>query len=449
MVLKVGNGPAVLSAVPSTVVLWLGCLVVGDLLAGTAVANDWPHWRGPTRNGLVDEDSGYRRGVWIAGKSVWERNVGTGSTSPLVVGRRVYVMGWDGRRDNVYCLDAVDGSEIWKIAYPAPKFGRHACGDQGAYSAITSTPEYDPATGYLYTLSIDGDLNCWDTARRGRKVWGMNLYDRYRAVRRRKIGSSGQRDYGYTGSPLVRGETLIVEVGSSQGNLVGFDKRTGRQVWASESKDQGGHTGGPVPISVEGVPCVAVLTLDHLLVARLDKGREGKTVARYRWVTEFANNIASPAVHQNFVLITSGYNHNAICKLKVTLEGATRVWQKRQCSKVCSPVIYNGHVYWVWRRPVCLDFRTGELKWTGRSAFGDAGSCIATSDGRLIIWGGRGELVLAETADRSPGGYKELARKRTAARSDVWPHVVLCGGRLYCKDRQGSLKCFEVEGSGK
>jgi len=266
--------------------------------------------------------------------------------------------------------------------------------------------------------------------------------------RRAKIGRSGQRDYGYTTSPLVHGDTLIVEVGSPQGTLMGFDKRTARRRWTSEARDQAGHNGGPVPITVEGVPCVAVHTLDNLLVARVDQGNEGKTVAQYPWQTEWANNITTPAVHENYVLITSGYNHQTMCKLEVTLQGAKKVWEKPHYSKVCTPVVHDGHIYFVWRNPNCLDFDTGEPKWIGKPHFSDAGSCIITADDRLILFGKQGDLVLAETARRSPSEYKELARLDGIFRTDAWPHVVLSNGLLFCKDHRGNLRCYDLRSSG-
>jgi len=413
-------------------------------LRAAADGQDWPHWRGPTRDGITGEDSGFDRGVWPPKNPLWERNVGSGASSPLVVGARVYVLGWRDGRDHLACLEAATGSELWTTSYACPEYGRHATGDQGLYSGATSTPEYDPQTGYLYTLSTDGDLHGWDTNQRGRAVWRLNLYEAFDVSRRKKIGRSGQRDYGYTTSPLVHGDWLIVEVGASQGNLIAFDKRTGARRWSSASHDQAGHTGGPVPMTVAGVPCAAVLTLSHLLVVRLDRGREGTTVAEYPWETEFANNIATPAVSGDCVLVTSGYNHDALCKLKISLDGATKLWQQPYFSQVCSPTIREGRIYWVWNKPTCLDWETGSLVWQGPSRFGDAGSSILTSDGRWIFFAGRGELVLAETAGRSPREYRELARTGPIADDDVWPHAVLSHGRLYLKDRRGSLGCYAL-----
>ena len=77
-------------------------------------------------------------------------------------------MGWQGGEDHVRCLEAKTGKPVWTVSYKCPQYGRHATGDEGAYSGPTSTPEYDIATGYLYTLSCDGDLNCWDAGAGGK-----------------------------------------------------------------------------------------------------------------------------------------------------------------------------------------------------------------------------------------------------------------------------------------
>jgi outer membrane protein assembly factor BamB len=180
------------------------------------------------------------------------------------------------------------------------------------------------------------------------------------------------------------------------------------------------------------------------VVVRLDAGHEGKTVAEHPWETDFGNNIASPTVHENFVLITSSYNHQAMCKLRITLKGAAVEWQSPISSSVCSPVVHKGHVYVAWQKLRCLDFQTGKPKWEG-AIVGDPGSVIVTRDDRLIVWGLRGKLVLAESAARSPERYKELSVRDKLGADLAWPHVVLAAGRLLCKDRAGNLMCWKVE----
>jgi len=415
------------------------------LISGSAFvcADDFPHWRGPQRNGIVSEFSGWSNGKWLPEKSAWTASVGSGASSPLVVGARVYTLGWSGGKDTLRCLDARDGKELWSVEYRSPEYGRFHMGDEGLYSGATSTPEYDPDAKFLYTLGCDGDLHCWDTQAKGKKVWSLNLYAEYKAERRPKLTRAPQRDYGYTSSPLVHGDWLLVEIGSSKGSLVAFDKKTGKQLWLSEIKDEAGHTGGLAPITIEKTACVAVLTQRNLAVIRLDAGNEGKTLATYPWITDFANTIAGPAVHNDCVLLAAAYNHNAMVKVKITSKGAAKLWQKPYPSKVCTPVIHQGSVYVAWQKVRCIDWATGDLKWEG-GTIGDPGSCLITADDRLIVWGQRGKALLLETAKRSSKKYEELALREGIFKDLAWPHVALADGQLYCRDRSGNLACFVV-----
>jgi outer membrane protein assembly factor BamB len=197
-------------------------------------------------------------------------------------------------------------------------------------------------------------------------------------------------------------------------------------------------------MTVAGIPCVAVHNFEGLLVARLDGRNIGKTVAEYPWKTAFANNIATPDVAGDSIILTSHYNHVKTARFKVTLSGAEIVWEQPYASKVCSPVIVDGHVYFAWRQVHCFDFETGELKWQGGS-IGDPGSLIATRDHRLIAWGERGRLTLFDQARRSPEEYRELSAHQLLGETEAWPHVVLSEGRIFARDRAGNVVCVEIE----
>lgn len=417
------------------------------LITTSMAAADWPHWRGPQRNDIVDEPSGWNGSEWRLTES-WQANVGEGASSPLVIGDRVLVMGWSSGQEHLACLDSRSGKEIWRAGYEAPQYGRESTGDKGIYAAVSSTPEFDEQTGWIYSLGIDGDLRCWDLDENGAEVWSLNLYDRYQIGQRPDVGGkrggASRRDYGYTTSPLVEGNTLIVEVGDTQsGTVKGYDKRTGEELWSSDCRDEAGHTGGPVPLNVDGIPCAVVLTMRNLIVVRLDAGHEGETLAEYPWTTDFANNIPTPAISGNRILVTTSYNQAAMVCLEVSRSGLREVWKQVNPSGVCSPVIHDGHVYWAWRGIHCVDFATGEELWMGPKV-GTPGSCILTSDDKLIVLGDRGDLYLIETAASAPEAYTELAQKRLGFSSEAWPHVVLADARLYCRDRLGQLQCFHV-----
>ena len=419
-------------------------ILLASVVTAAARADDWPHWRGPTRDGRTKESSGFADGKWLDENPVWSGSFGAGGSSPIVTKGVAYFFGWGDNKDHLQAVDLKTGNKLWTTSYESPQYGRHATGDEGLYRGPSSTPEFDPATAILYTLSLDGELRAHDTKESGKLLWRVNLYDEYQMPQRPRIGRSGHRDYGYTTSPLVHGDWLIVEAGSPQGTLIAFDKRTGKQAWASGSKRLAGHTGGLVSMTIAGKPCVSVLTLTHVLVVRLDEGNIGETAAEYEWTTDFANNIATPAASGDKLLVTSGYNHAAICCLKVSLDGATKLWEQPYCSLICSPVIVDGRVYFAHEKMRCLDLETGKQLWEGGS-YGDAGSCIATADGRIIVFGGRGKLVLVAGAGQSPGEYRELAGLAGELfDTDVWPHVVLSDGHVLCKDREGRAKCFRT-----
>ncbi len=354
-------------------------------------------------------------------------------------------MGWQDGHDQVRCLDAKTGTPVWSTSYRCPQFARYAVGDKNAYSGPTSTPEYDAETGCLYTLSCDGDLNGWDTAHQGKRLWGMNLYDRFGVGQRpaSKLELDDLRDYGYTTAPYVHGDWLLVEVGANDGLLVAFDKQTGERRWASQYGGPAGHTGGFAPITVAGVPCVALLALDHLVVVRLDGGHEGQTVATYPWKTAWANNVLTPAVRDDCVLISAWHTHRSLCKLKITLGGAESLWEQPCASHVGSPVIQDDSIYLAGERLACFDWATGRLVWEGGS-YGNGGACIVTGDDKLIVSSDRGMIALVESARSSPGEYRQLARlAHLFSGGQSWPHPALADGLLYCKDRQGNLKCLE------
>lgn len=409
---------------------------------------DWPHWLGAGRNGLSAEHSRFRAAPWPAARPTWRTTVGEGASSPLAAGGRVYTIGWANNRDTVTCLDAATGAVVWQQHYPAPRYGRHATGDQGFYGGATATPELDLRSGYLYTLSADGDLHCWDTRAGGRRVWGFNLTQRYGVRQRTQVTrrAASLRDYGYTAAPLLLGNALLVEAGAPDGHVMAFDPRTGDRLWASASREQAGHAGGMAPITISGQQCIAVLGLRKLIVMAVESdgaAPPGRTVAEYSWEVDYGNCIPTPAVEGQHVLLTSAHNLRRMVKLHIAPGAAQPVWEQNVYSAVCTPVIHRGSVYWASQGLQCADLATGKLRWEG-GRFGQASSCLVTADGRVVVWSNEGDLALVEGAERSPGEYRELSLLPRLFHSEAWPQVVLAEGRLFCRARDGNLACFAL-----
>src|SRR5262245_53960883 len=86
----------------------------------SAQAADWPRFRGPEQNGISPETGLNAKALEGGAKVVWKGNVGTGFASITVANGRVYTMGNTATGDavdQVWCLDASTGKEIWKHSY--------------------------------------------------------------------------------------------------------------------------------------------------------------------------------------------------------------------------------------------------------------------------------------------------------------------------------------------
>src|SRR5436190_11891420 len=99
--------------------------------ASSAGADDWPVFRGPSRNGISAE----KARPWSS--IVWTAEVGTGFSSMVVAKGRVVTLGNANDSDTIYCFDAEKGSVLWKHAYPS------ALGDHYFKGGTTHTPTID------------------------------------------------------------------------------------------------------------------------------------------------------------------------------------------------------------------------------------------------------------------------------------------------------------------
>ena len=86
-----------------------------------------------------------------------------------------------------------------------------------------------------------------------------------------------------------------------------------------------------------------------------------------------------------------------------------------------------------------MDFESGQVKWS-RDGMG-TGS-LMSADGKLIILGEKGKLVIAEA---SPDQYKEVASAQILS-GKCWTVPVLADGRIYARNAAGRLVCIDVSG---
>jgi len=430
------------------------------LLSSVSISTDWHQWHGLDRDGATSESSGWPQG-WPP-EELWRMNVGPGASSPIIVKDRVYVMGWKDNSDHVYCLDthgkAGKPNVIWTKSYPCPAYSRNGARVNGYYRGVLATPVMDANTGFLYTLSCDGDLCCWEAYNRedpGRLRWRANFFSDYNAT-------SDKRDYGFLASPLLYGDWLIVEVGhSEEGTIWAFDKNNGTVKW--KSKHCGNRANGsPALIMIEGKPCVATICRDTFLVVRMDKGHEGETVVEYPWPSHFNESNPSPIVSGNKVLITmcesaGRRTHlttiNSLRKNDYTVKDYT----KQFFTSTSTAALHDGHLYFRSGKKVrSFDLNSGKMNWESGDIFAEnhamgaeVGNLLVTAkDSKMIIWDGmkEGNLVLAEASPNS--GWKELARingiLKKGKYEQGYPHVALSNGIIVCKNIEGDIVCLSL-----
>ena len=387
------------------------------IVCSTAQAADWPNYRGPNYDGISDE-TGFSTSWPESGpKVLWKYSLGTGFASMAVSNGRVYAMGNIDDNDFLYCLDAATGKEIWKKSYPCPLYAKMHEGGPCA----TPTVEGDA----VYTLSKDGDAIRFD-AKTGKVVWHKKL--------NKELGMK-HPTWHFSSSPLIVGDLVIYNAGTYG---VALNKADGNIIWQN-GKSASGYTTG-VPYTIGGQKAVVMAMCKELVGVN---PTTGKVMWKFPWKTSYDINAADAIVSGETIFISSGYNKGCAL-LKISGDDVTKVWQNKNMRNMinCS-VLWEGHIYGFDGQVggkgelTCLDLATGEKKW---SQGGMGTGSLMLADGKLIILGEKGKLVIAEA---TPAGYKELASAEILT-GKCWTVPVLANGKIYARNAAGQLVCVDV-----
>ncbi|MSU41446.1 MAG: alcohol dehydrogenase [Pedosphaera sp.] len=397
------------------------CIFWPVLMAGAvgAVADDWPHWRGPQRDG-ISREAGWKPEL---GKLAWRAKVGVGFSSMTVSQGRVYTMGCTGRRadnqETVVCLDAATGREIWHDTYPAQLLDNLHEGGPAA------TPTVDGAL--VFTLSKDGRLNCYEAAT-GRKQWTADLM--------KLTAMARPPEWGFAGSPLVVDDKVIVEATST----MAFDKKTGREIWRSQAFQPA--YGSTVVFKHAGKTLLCTLKTEGLVI--LDAAT-GKTVVAQDWRTSFRTNSTTPLVVGQHIFVSTGYQRG--CGL-FAFDGRAlkEVYTNKHLSNhMNNSIVLGAHVYGVDgnthmagpKQLVCLELATGKAVWR-QDGFG-CGSLMAVND-QLLVLSEAGKLSVGPA---SPKGFTPVATQQVLE-GRCWTMPVLSNARIYCRNAAGDLICLDA-----
>ncbi len=220
--------------------------------AVSAVAGDWPEWRGPARDGASAETQLPSRWSPAGEGLAWKAPYGSRST-PVVFGSRLYL--WNASVDTVkerdkvqerlLALDADTGKLIWEKRFNV----FHT--DVPVHRIGWASPSVDPATGNVYAFGVDGHLHALDAA--GKVLWQRQLTEEYG-----EISTHG----GRTVSPVIEGDLVIVSTLNSgwgdqsrgSNRYFAFDKKTGVAAWIStpQPKHYDTNYSTPTVVTVNG-----------------------------------------------------------------------------------------------------------------------------------------------------------------------------------------------------
>jgi outer membrane protein assembly factor BamB len=401
----------------------LGCrwiAVTAVACWASALAADWPQWRGPNRDGISAETG--LLDSWPAGgpRLVWKiQGLGEGYSSFAVVGDRLYTQGQQGNQEFVVAFDTTTGKELWKTAG-----GR--CFNESRGHGPRGTPTTDATR--LYALAADGTLLCLDTAT-GKRIWGMNIVEKF---------GGHVPTWGISESPLVDGDRVIVTPGGPDASVVALDKDTAKVLWQSQN-DPAGYSS---PMTIDGATTRIVVVFTARGVIGLDL-KTGELQWRYDKVANRTANIATPIVHDDYVFLSSDYGTGcALLKLTPGARGvsASEVYFNREMRNHYSTSVLVGDYVYGFSSGIlaAMKFLTGEVAWRDRSV--GKGS-VTYAEGRLYVLSEDGVMGLI---DATPHEYRERSRFEIHRGSyPTWTPPVIANGKLYVRE-QDNLYCYNI-----
>ena len=394
--------------------------LIGSVLSTEADDKDtaeWAQWRGPNRDGISSETGFLKSWPQEGPKVLWQIPLGDGYSGLSIAQGKIYTMFAEGDDEFVICLNASDGVEVWRF-----RSGTKFTEQRGDGPRSMPTVHGDS----VFALGTEGKLYALD-AHDGTKLWSHNFVEEFDS----KIPT-----WGFSSSPLIEGDLLIVEAGGKDEKaIVAFDKKSGNVVWTNHT-DEVGYS-SPIPIDFGGVRQIIFLTSKTLLSLAPENGQ---IYWKYSWPEGI--NIATPIfVPDDKIFISASYDKGAVL-LRMVADGdrigIEEVWKSRVMKNHFNSSVLQGNYLYGFDNAIltCIEANTGEEQWRHRGF--EKGSLLL-ADGHLIILGEGGKLALAEI---SPNEYIEKARFQLFD-DKCWTVPTLAGGKLYLRNQKEML-CLDL-----
>jgi len=387
-------------------------------------------WMGANRDGRVQS---LPRSLPVQPNILWERELTHSGLGGLAVWGRFVVFGdrdTADQRDVWRCLDAQTGKTLWEVIQAASGKLDYGNSPRTTPLMFQEVDQDGPVseTARAVLLGAFGDLLCVDLET-GLVEWRLNIAKRF--------GATGERPWGYCGSPLLIDGRLIVTPGSSTAAIAALDPDTGDVLWTGMG--QGVGHGSLVVATLGGRRQIVGHDQKSLVGWDIEKGQQLWQVTP---INEGDFNVATPVVDAGKLYISTENN-------------GTRVFQFDQSGSIIQqPVAFNAKLHPDMSTPLIagerlvavhrllyvLNVRNG-LKEVARirdPAFGDYAASI--TDGKRFLIFGKGELLLVDPL--SDPAILDRCRVFDQA-LEIYSHPALVEDRLFIRGDR-SLRCIQL-----
>lgn len=426
-------------------------VVFGIVAVSIAAADDWPQFRGPTRDGISKEKGLLKN--WPKGgpKLLWTyKDAGLGHSSFSVVKGVLYTLGTDydakdpnnsAKDEYVIALDVKNGKELWRVKYASLYTTKgNSYGD-----GPRATPTIDGSL--LYALGGQGELVCFDISGKPKEVWRKNLA--------KDLGGDLMTNYGYSESPLIDGDHLTCTPGGANGTLAALNKKTGAVVWRSKAWTEKAPYSSVMAADIQGVRQYLQIGYDDAKTTGYVAGVEAKT-GKLLWKSQIFAGASdgvstSPIAKGNEVYVTAPWGGGChlfeIGKGQVAKDVYNKKAQKRFKNTFGGIVVVDGNIYGhtepgAW---ICQEWKTGDEKWLERGDLKCESGAILAADGKLILYTVDGEVALVDADPKAfnlissftiPQKSSIYANRVTSQKSRIWAQPAISDGVLYVRDQE-------------
>lgn len=410
-------------------------------LSPLSQGKDWPQWRGPDRTGLSSETGVINTWENSAPRLLWQtEGSGRGFSSVSIADGILYTTGnFKGEKEGqgVSAFSIKDGKRLWQT--PVTDFVPEH-GYQGARSAPTIDGDK------LYITTSNGVIACVST--KGKLIWSKDF--------KKEWNGKMMSGWGFSESPLVDGDRVVCTPGGNDAFMVSLDKLTGATKWKTKigsddlgkkGKDGAGY-GSIVISNGGGVKQYVQMTGRGVIGVR---AKDGRFMWNYNKVANSTANIPTPIADGDHIFCSTGYGTGSAL-LRLVSKGSGAVAEEVYFLKPKTlqnhhggMVLVDGHIYCGHKHnggdPICIEMKTGEVKWGPEKGPGHGSACVTYIDGHLIYRYQSGHLSLVKATPKSyefKGSFMPVHQE-----AESWAHPVVSDGKLYLRE-QNHIMCYEL-----